>query len=751
MRIIGKITLAALALIALAAAAFWIWLPTDQILRIAADQVRAATGRELSVAGAARPSLWPDLGAEVAGVSLSNAPWADGPAMVTAEAAQISVAIWPLLSGDVQVTGLRLIRPNVSLEINADGQRNWDMAGNAAPGAARRIGIDRAEISDGILRLRDARTGRDIALSAFDGTLELPDMNAPMRLRASAVLNGKPAALTLDLGALSAALSGAATNAALTLTAAGATMSWDGMAAMGDALTLRGTLAAQSGAPGALLRDLGLGDVAAGLPPQLAAIDALSLSGDIDLGPEALTAVLTGLLTGHAAADGWDLAAEVRMSGAQGWQAGGPVDLDATLREGDAAARFTGTLGGDALFDGRMEASAPPRRIAALAGVAITLPDTQLQTASLIGALRITPKGGHLQGGYIRIDDVEAALTGDVDLTGARPAMRGALTLGAIDLRPWLAGGAPAPRDSWSTDPIGPVPRSAMDITLDFAAGPVTLPRGMIERIEGTATVKDATATLTVTKAAMFGGAMSGTARATPDKDGLRVTGELVAAGVLLRPALRALAGKGLLDGTGDLTAQFTAQGPHMDALMRSLAGKGAADLRDGAINGVNIPALVRNTLTGETGATAQTEFTRVRASWTIDKGVLHNDDLRMPGPQITLTGAGSVNIGTRRIDYRVTPRAVTAIPGLIDAGGLSFPVTVRGPWRAPTIAPDLARAIPGLLGAVGGAVGGAAKGGATILEQGLGAIFGAPKADEKTAPPETPLNTLKGLFRQFQ
>ncbi|MFT7181905.1 MAG: AsmA protein, partial [Planctomycetota bacterium] len=141
MRIIGKITLAALALIALAAAAFWIWLPTDQILRIAADQVRAATGRELSVAGAARPSLWPDLGAEVAGVSLSNAPWADGPAMVTAEAAQISVAIWPLLSGDVQVTGLRLIRPNVSLEINADGQRNWDMAGNAAPGAARRIGI----------------------------------------------------------------------------------------------------------------------------------------------------------------------------------------------------------------------------------------------------------------------------------------------------------------------------------------------------------------------------------------------------------------------------------------------------------------------------------------------------------------------------------------------------------------------------------------------------------------------------------
>ena len=63
--------------------------PTEKIAQIAADQVKSATGRELTLAGGVSPSFYPVIGVETGAVALSNADWADAPTMVSAWATPI--------------------------------------------------------------------------------------------------------------------------------------------------------------------------------------------------------------------------------------------------------------------------------------------------------------------------------------------------------------------------------------------------------------------------------------------------------------------------------------------------------------------------------------------------------------------------------------------------------------------------------------------------------------------------------------
>ena len=85
-RLLGAIVLA---LVVVVAGLFL--LPQDKIARIAADQIRAQTGREVDFGNDVRLSFWPVLGVETGPVTLGNADWAaDGP-MLTASHLAVGV------------------------------------------------------------------------------------------------------------------------------------------------------------------------------------------------------------------------------------------------------------------------------------------------------------------------------------------------------------------------------------------------------------------------------------------------------------------------------------------------------------------------------------------------------------------------------------------------------------------------------------------------------------------------------------
>src|SRR5262245_44596969 len=84
------------------------------------EQTRLATGRDLKIDGDLKISLWPALGVEVTKVRFANAPGAAEPEMATMDSLVVGAELFPLLSGNLKVTELRLVKPVINLEIDKD-------------------------------------------------------------------------------------------------------------------------------------------------------------------------------------------------------------------------------------------------------------------------------------------------------------------------------------------------------------------------------------------------------------------------------------------------------------------------------------------------------------------------------------------------------------------------------------------------------------------------------------------------------
>lgn len=69
-------------------------------------------------------SVLPFPALSVEQVTLGNLPGAQDPDMVSVEEVRVSVALMPLLTGNVQVTEISLIDPVISIETFEDGSNN---------------------------------------------------------------------------------------------------------------------------------------------------------------------------------------------------------------------------------------------------------------------------------------------------------------------------------------------------------------------------------------------------------------------------------------------------------------------------------------------------------------------------------------------------------------------------------------------------------------------------------------------------
>ena len=100
-------------------------LPGDRIANIAADQVKAKTGRDLVFSGDVNITLWPVIGVSTGAVSFSNAGWSDAGPMFAADSLAIGVNTAGLFGGDIQITKIEANNPTIRLEQRQDGRANW--------------------------------------------------------------------------------------------------------------------------------------------------------------------------------------------------------------------------------------------------------------------------------------------------------------------------------------------------------------------------------------------------------------------------------------------------------------------------------------------------------------------------------------------------------------------------------------------------------------------------------------------------
>ncbi|MGO8908452.1 MAG: AsmA family protein [Bradyrhizobium sp.] len=169
--------------------------------------------------------------------------------------------------------------------------------------------------------------------------------------------------------------------------------------------------------------------------------------------------------------------------------------------------------------------------------------------------------------------------------------------------------------------------------------------------------------------------------------------------GVRALPLLRSAAGFDKLDGKMQAKITVRSNGLSQRAIMSNLSGTVFANFQDGAIEGLNVAQMIRsltsNPLSGWQEKRDQTtDLTQLSASFRIEKGQATTADLNLVGPLVKMTGAGTIDLGTKMLAFRVEPKLVMTTEGqgrAADPVGFGIPVVIDGPWAEPRIYPDMA------------------------------------------------------------
>jgi len=172
-------------------------------------------------------------------------------------------------------------------------------------------------------------------------------------------------------------------------------------------------------------------------------------------------------------------------------------------------------------------------------------------------------------------------------------------------------------------------------------------------------------------QAKLYGGSYNGRTTIDANAKPPRFTFDEKLSAVQLGPFLKDAQLFDRFSGIGNVTIALTAAGLNADAIKASLNGKAAADIKDGAIEGIDLAKIydqVKSATNQPGGALNlvkaipqlspqkgdRTPFTKLQASATVTNGVAANRDLAIEGPGLRVSGSGNVNLAASRFERYV-------------------------------------------------------------------------------------------------
>ncbi|UCH74782.1 MAG: AsmA family protein [Rhodospirillales bacterium] len=179
-----------------------------------ANEVKKATGRDLTIAGDLRlgVSLVPSIVAD--DVTLSNAEWASRPEMFSVRQLEGRVVLLPLLAGVLEIDRIALIGADIMLEVDSGGRANFDFTSpdgeTAAPAPPPEeelsVGaiplVHEVEIRDSNLAYVNAVTGvrHDTAIDSL--IMRSKTWEAPVELFYEGDINDEAIRIRAEVGSL---------------------------------------------------------------------------------------------------------------------------------------------------------------------------------------------------------------------------------------------------------------------------------------------------------------------------------------------------------------------------------------------------------------------------------------------------------------------------------------------------------------------------------------------------------------------
>lgn len=621
--------------------------------------VEDATGRDLVIEGDLELSVFPWLGVEIGRTRLSQPPGFGDKPFASVESVEVGVRLLPLLQKKLDVDEIRIIEPVIRLQRNAGGSSNWDdlaqvgeqTADNEAPEDSTElpdIEVAGLLLENGQVHFLDAATGQRITATE----------------------------LRVDTGALSLPLR----------TSLETSMKFD--VQQGDKPVIGGALSLA-------------GEVAADLDQQRFELAGAEL--DAELNPAALDAPLPlSLELENAVAMMASGTATVESAQLSAYNA--TVLLDAAIEDLGAKPRVSGTVNipefnlrqfldalkitlpamqaDDALtsftLDARFEADATSAGVKAL--------DASLDRSRLQGSAGISDFTTQAIRFDLAIDQLDADryLPPPVDEPEAEKATADALDLDSIELPVELL----------------------RDLDVDGKAKSATLQLMGLKASNVNATIKAAKGSMRLNplSADFYEGGYRGDVgiRVVGDEAILDASQEIER--ITIAPLLQDLAEIEKVSGSVSLDLDTTAKGRTAGDWARSLDGTFKADAKDGAFEGFNLwarlreaRAKIRNEPFDASEYPERTEFADLTASGRLVDGVIENDSLVAMLPFLGVQGEGTILPLEKTLDYQLDVTVLDKpelAESMSELRGTTIPVSVTGQLMSPKVRPDIAAAL---------------------------------------------------------
>jgi len=229
-------------------------IPADTVRERVKAQIQAVTGLDPELSEDVAVSLFPTGKVRFNGVSLGDQR-ADAPAL-TVEELVVRLRTFPLLTGQIEIADVTLVRPTITIGFASDGSSNWSghvdtLARALQPSPDRVKSFSEIRISDGTVVLRNDAQKVVETLTNVEFALAWPAISKSFAATGRFAWHDQPIDATLSLTDFVAALTGDRSGLKLRLSGAPLKLAYDGYISHRPTLRMEGALSADT----ASLRD----------------------------------------------------------------------------------------------------------------------------------------------------------------------------------------------------------------------------------------------------------------------------------------------------------------------------------------------------------------------------------------------------------------------------------------------------------------------------------------------------------------
>lgn len=169
-------------------------------------QAGKMTGREVKIGGDISFVVLPAPHLTLNNVSIANVASGENPDFMRVGKIDAEVALTPLLSGEIRATSVKIERPQIHLEVAADGTNNWRdlfssfQASDSGFFGLSSVSLQKLSFSEGVITLSDLHASRQWRIEHINGDVNATSLLGPMRAELKVSVNDIPLAVRLGIG-----------------------------------------------------------------------------------------------------------------------------------------------------------------------------------------------------------------------------------------------------------------------------------------------------------------------------------------------------------------------------------------------------------------------------------------------------------------------------------------------------------------------------------------------------------------------